>query len=95
MYQSRALLPTGTLLCVISEPRRMEGLLVIDQSQVQLVRRDSECGHRSTTATHSGQACASCQKSVWIHFRALLTSGLLPIRRTVRNSPSAAHLYGA
>jgi len=33
-------LDTGTLLCVVGDPARLEGILVVDQADVKFVRRD-------------------------------------------------------
>ena len=79
-----AFLPTGTLLCVIGDPRRLEGLLVIDQSQVQLVRQGQRV--RAQIEQRRGHILdGHIRELSEIRLdtlpRELLTSGQLPIRQ--------------
>ena len=89
-----AFLPTGTLLCVIGDPQRLEGLLVIDQSQVQLVRQGQRV--RAQTEQRPGQILdGQIHKLSEIRLdtvpRELLASGRLPIRPDTQGGMRPLH----
>jgi putative peptide zinc metalloprotease protein len=93
-----AWLETGTMLCLVGDPRRLEGLLVIDQADIDLVRR-GQTVRMQLDQTPGGVITGTIDEIARLDLDVappeLIAAGVLPLRNDGPTPRLASTVYQA